>query len=411
MTELKTIEQLRSILERNPAVVAVAAQLELEGLRGWLVGGAVRDLLLDLEPREIDVVVEADAIALAKALSGGRDDAALRTHERFGTASLLVEGAPVDLASARSETYTRPGALPDVAPGLLDEDLRRRDFTVNAIAIDLVGPLRGAIHDPLHGLVDLAGSTLRVLHDRSFVDDPTRLWRLARYRARLGFAIDPGTDALARQALADGALDTVAPQRNGSELVKLLGDGDPPEGLRAAVDLGLLRAIGAPGADPDAARAALGILPEPSAAPGIGMVACWLGADGAAGIARAMGVGLAWADHAGEGSRLRELEASLAGATSPHEIAAAARSWTAEAVAVAGARGPRDAAVAWLDRIRAVEIPIGGDDLIAAGVAEGPLIRQALEVVRAACMDGACSGRDQALALALESVRQAEEGR
>jgi tRNA nucleotidyltransferase (CCA-adding enzyme) len=201
------------LLERLGRLPAVAA---LDGEEAvYVVGGAVRDLLLGREPRELDFVVEGDAVAVARR-TGGR----VIAHERFGTATVTVPGATFDLTSARRERYERPGALPTVELGAsLREDLERRDFTVNAIALHLAD---GELTSHPRAREDLDARRLRVLHDGSFLDDPTRLLRLARYSARLGFEPDPETDALAAEAIAGGALDTVTGARLGAELRLLL---------------------------------------------------------------------------------------------------------------------------------------------------------------------------------------------
>ncbi|MEA2394520.1 MAG: hypothetical protein QOJ82_2411, partial [Solirubrobacteraceae bacterium] len=155
-----------------------------------LVGGAVRDLLLGRSPRELDLVCEDDVDAAAQRLG-----AELTAHDRFGTVRVRAGACAFDLVRARAESYAHPGALPDVRPGTLDEDLRRRDLTVNAIALALDGTLT-AVDGALE---DLRAGVLRVLHDRSFVDDPTRVWRVARYAARLRFAVDERTRALAAE--------------------------------------------------------------------------------------------------------------------------------------------------------------------------------------------------------------------
>src|SRR4051794_33719546 len=163
------------------------------GTPAYLVGGAVRDLLLGREDRaDIDVVVEGDVAAIAAALGGEA-----RSHERFGTATVRVGDLVADLAAARAESYAHPGALPEVRPAALADDLARRDFSVNAMAIPLGGEAR--LIDPHEGAGDVERRALRVLHGRSFVDDPTRALRAARYAARLGFALDPETEALVRK--------------------------------------------------------------------------------------------------------------------------------------------------------------------------------------------------------------------
>src|SRR5581483_7318244 len=160
------------------------------GLAAYLVGGSVRDLLLGRERADIDVAVEGDAIdELAERLGG-----AARTHERFATATVRTDGLEIDLAATRAEAYPRPGALPEISPAPLRDDLARRDFTINAMAVPLASP--SDLVDPHGGLGALERGELRVLHDRSFVDDPTRALRAARYMSRYGFTLEPSTAEL-----------------------------------------------------------------------------------------------------------------------------------------------------------------------------------------------------------------------
>jgi tRNA nucleotidyltransferase (CCA-adding enzyme) len=182
---------------------------ELEAIRAaatepvYVVGGAVRDLLLSRGRADLDLVVEGDAEALAARL--GAEPVA---HERFGTAKVGLGGHEVDIATARTETYAQPGALPEVRPATsIEADLGRRDFTVNAMAIALAEPAR--LIDPLNGRDDLQAGVLRLLHPLSLHDDPTRAIRAARYAARLGFAAEPTTARL----LAETNLATVSADR------------------------------------------------------------------------------------------------------------------------------------------------------------------------------------------------------
>src|SRR6478609_5974688 len=276
-----------------------------------IVGGAVRDLALGLVPHEIDLAVEGDPDPLLAALGGADVE-----HERFGTAT--VDG--VDVVRARAESYPQPGALPEVRPGSIDEDLARRDFTVNAIAVALDG---GEVHAVEHAGEDLDARRLRVLHDASFRDDPTRLWRLARYAARLGFAIEDRTLKLAAEAVADGALSTVSGVRMGNELRLALREPDPTAALVEAASLGLLP----PGFAPVRPDEALELLP-----PGEGRPDLVILAASCAGMdARAL---LAWLDHMGFVAPERDLVAAasrfvigapLRNATTPAAIARAAR--------------------------------------------------------------------------------------
>ena len=184
-------------------VASLSAELRLPV---YLVGGFVRDLLLKQPVNDFDFVVEGDAIHLARALAkaeGGRTLA----HFKFGTAVLtLPDGSTFDFISARSETYSQPGALPTVKFSSIEDDLRRRDFTINAMAVRLDGDPLGALIDPLEGQADLQRGLIRVLHPHSFVDDPTRILRAARYAVRYGFTLEERTfrlvNAVACQVLA-----------------------------------------------------------------------------------------------------------------------------------------------------------------------------------------------------------------
>ncbi len=227
--------------------------LELGGARDdlALVGGAVRDLLLGGTPRELDVVVSGGSAQLAGELASRLPGNAARmpqttVHERFGTAIVEWVDGRIDIAERRAEDYERPGALPVVRPGSPAEDLARRDFTVNAMAVPVGGPRAGELQAVEHALADLAAGRLRVLHGRSFLDDPIRLLRLARYRARLRFEVEPDTDRLARSALAAGALRTVSGARVGAELWLATEESDPGAAFTSLGELGVLEALALP---------------------------------------------------------------------------------------------------------------------------------------------------------------------
>ena len=208
----------------------------------YLVGGAVRDLLVGHGSVDLDLAVEGDAVAasreLAERLGGDASE-----HGRFGTATVARRELAVDLATARRESYSRPGALPDVEPASLEEDLARRDFSVNAMAIALSEPGRGELRDPVGGFDDVAAARIRVLHDRSFIDDPTRLLRALRYEARLGFSLERETERLVREAVAADALATVSGARVRDELMDLLGEPAAPVAVGRMRDLGVAAAL------------------------------------------------------------------------------------------------------------------------------------------------------------------------
>jgi tRNA nucleotidyltransferase (CCA-adding enzyme) len=222
----------------DPLRAAPGADVVLAAVAGepgvHVVGGAVRDALRGQVPRELDLVVEGDAVAVARRAAervGGK----LTAHERFGTATITADGFSFDLASSRRERYPRPGALPEVELGAtLSEDLARRDFTVNAIAVSLAD---GALTAWPGAREDLDAGVLRILHDRSFIDDPTRMLRLVRYAARLDFAPDPATEALIDPAL----FATVTGDRLGNELRLLLNE--PRTALQLLERYGLGRAL------------------------------------------------------------------------------------------------------------------------------------------------------------------------
>ncbi len=384
-----------------------------------LVGGAVRDLLLGRAPRELDVVVEGDVDALAARLAGGAEGAAAAVaHERFGTATVRAGDCRWDLAAARAESYSRPGALPDVRPAGIDADLSRRDVTVNALALDLA---TGELRTAAHARKDLAEGRLRVLHDASFVDDPTRLWRVARYGARLGFGLEEHTARLARAAVRAGALDTVSGARIGNELRLALAEPDPIAALEAAAALGV-----APWLEPDRALAerALALLPAGEGRRDLLVLAAALAAPADAALQPA-GEGrrdllvLAAALAAPADALLADLQFSAAerailracaaapalddAPRAPSALARALRGQPVEAVALAGARGSGAAAARrWLEDLRHVGLQISGDDLRAAGVPEGADLGRRLQAVLDRRLDGELAAdRDAQLAAAL----------
>lgn len=220
-------------------------------MRIALVGGIVRDLLRGEKPgRDVDLLVQGDAAALARRVAAD-GSMGFRVHARFGTATLEgPSGWRIDLAGARRERYARPGALPEVEPSTIEEDLARRDFSVNAIAWEPAPPAKGGaraaagrLHDPFGGRTDLAAGRLRILHPRSFVDDPTRILRAIRYGNRLGFALEPGTRRLLREALASGAFATISGDRLRREIAKIFSESGWDGAARLADALGVLRAI------------------------------------------------------------------------------------------------------------------------------------------------------------------------
>lgn len=392
-------------LEAMPAARVLLAALEDATSDVYLAGGAVRDLMLGLEPRELDLVVESELEPMIRSLGGTGT-----YHDRFGTAKLTLDGVGYDLARARRETYGHPGALPTVSEASLDEDLGRRDFTVNAIALAVAGPRRGLLVSDRRAIADLRAGVLRVLHDESFTDDPTRLLRLALYHSRLGFAIEDHTLELAHRAIAEGALATVSGARIGADLRRLASEDDPVSAFLALRELGLDEALasGFGLGDPQLAHRALALLPD-DGDPATVVIAT-AGIDLSTSALSALLARLAFqapqrdAIVAAAGGA-RALAEALRAADSPSETAAAVGGAGIEAVALAGACGAEPAARRWLDQLRFVKLEIGGADLLAAGVPTGPAVGDGLRAALAAKLDGLVSGRDGELAEALRAAQ------
>ena len=380
----------------------------LEGLRPvYLVGGAVRDLLLGSPSADLDLAVEADARATAEALAE-RLGGVVVAHERFDTATVRLDWLAVDVVQTRTESYPTPGALPVVAPSTLAADLRRRDFTINAMAVALRGDELGHLHDPYGGRRDLERRFVRVLHDRSFLDDPTRIVRAARYETRLGFQMDPDTERLAREAVAIGAMKTLSGDRFRVAFFLLLAEHDAPSALARLRELEVDRALH-PALEFDSTLAA-------SAAIGAGEV----GADRvlatlAALVATEPERLADWVEWLGLEREQRERVTRAArdapalaeglGAVelSPSAIHALLRDEPAEALALALALGVSpEPVLEWASRLRFVRLDINGDDLVAAGVEPGPSLGRALAETLRAKLDGEVAGRDDELRYALK---------
>ncbi|HEX3324780.1 MAG TPA: hypothetical protein VHR65_06595 [Solirubrobacterales bacterium] len=362
-------ESLAEALQRVQPELGAVRELATEPV--YLVGGAVRDLLLGRGRADIDLVVEGDATSLASLL--GADTL---SHERFATAKVSLDGHEVDIAAARSERYPRPGALPVVEPAPdVESDLARRDFTINAMAIPLRGEPR--LIDPHGGQADLAAGLLRVLHPLSFEDDPTRALRAARYAARFGFELEPETAALLRKA----DLGTISADRRDAELLRLAGEAEAQRAFSLLGEWGLVE------------------LREG-------------GNEMIAGVAELLESG-PWRELA---PRDRALFVAALGPTGGEEALAGARpERPSDAVALAAGRDSIELVLAralgaeWLDRYlaewRHVALEIGGEDLIAAGVPQSPAIGRGLHEALRRKLDGEIAGRNQELEVALRVAK------
>lgn len=378
----------------------------------YAVGGAVRDLLLQRETVDLDLVTESDAVELlATALPGIK----LTAHARFRTASVVVAGRRIDLATARRETYARPGALPRVAPADLDADLRRRDFSIHAIALSLTGDPR--LTDPCGGTADIRRRQVRILHDTSFKDDATRIFRAFRYAARLGFSLEPTT----ARALAESIpfIDAVGGERLRRELELILREPSAGVALQAAFNVGALGRIHPALSWDDARSSALARRlrsNEPLLPYGFALLAaCASGTDAQVLSARL---------------RLRRAEAqAVEGITAMRDIARTLRRPQAKPsgvtllldrfplVAVAAHTTiesepiARQLIVRYLEEWRTVKPILRGDDLIEMGVPAGPLVQRGLQLLRAARLDGWATDRDDERALALRFAKSIRDSK
>jgi tRNA nucleotidyltransferase (CCA-adding enzyme) len=280
------------------------------------------------------------------------------------------------VAQTRAETYPSPGALPEVKPASIDEDLARRDFTVNAMAVPLSG--RRELLDPHGGADDLRTGLLRVLHEASFVDDPTRALRAARYAARFGFELEPDTARLIR----DADLATVSEDRIDNELERIAAEEDPAAALRLIAEWGVM-----PGLDPGAPERAAEVARLAASPPW----SDWVDRELAVRMAIVRPL-----------PQIRELAAATP--ERPSEAVRLASTWDPAQLLVARALGAE-----WLDRYAAewrhVKLEITGDDLLAQGIPEGPAIGRGLEAALSGTLDGEISGRDEELRIALAAAR------
>jgi tRNA nucleotidyltransferase (CCA-adding enzyme) len=353
---LPTIDQLRQIAERVPS---------------YLVGGVVRDLLLGREVADLDVAIDGDAAALTDLPGFSFERDAL-----FLTGRIEQGDLKIDVAQTRAESYPRPGALPEVRPASIAEDLARRDFSINAMAYPLAGDRQ--LIDPHGGVDDLRAGLLRVLHKGSFVDDPTRALRAARYAARFGFELESKTGEL----LGDADLSTVSEDRIDNELRHIAEEEDPAAALRLIAEWGVL-----PSLDPQAPDRAAEVARLASSPPWSG----W--------VDRELAVTLAIVRPL---PQIRELAAATP--ERPSEGVRLAATWDPAQLLVARALGAE-----WLDRYAAewrhVRLEITGDDLLAEGIPEGPDIGRGLEAALSGKLDGEISGREEELRIALAVAR------
>jgi tRNA nucleotidyltransferase (CCA-adding enzyme) len=404
----------------RPLVKRIAASGEALGFGVHLVGGPVRDLLLGRPLVDVDLMVEtrdgsqaAPAAILARhaARAGERSVA----HSRFGTARLIAAEGAVDLAAARSEVYAKPGALPTVSPGTLEQDLARRDFSVNALAIPLNGVARQgrpALVDPQGGWPDLEARRLRILHARSFHDDPTRALRAARFASRLHFRLEAGSRRALDSAISGLAFEGVSGERLRAEFARVFGDAEADAGATLAllarwrVLAALARGV-APGSR-SALRRLRTLLDDSSlgAEPLLAGLMVWLAPQATPVRRRLLQrlalVGRPAARVLASSAVMRRLERSLsrpAAASADDVRLAPLPPEERVACAATASAAVRARILAHVAREQSLVMPLDGRDLVALGF-RGPAVGRGLARVRAAVLDGEVSSRAEALARA-----------
>ena len=354
----------------------------------YLVGGLVRDLMLGIELGDIDISVTADGANFADALVGATGGT-VTSRSEFGTAVVDIDGLRVDVAMTRRESYMRPGALPTVAPGSLQDDLARRDFTINAMAVDITPSGWGELTDPHGGQRDIVMRKIRILHEASFADDPTRALRAVRYETRLGFGLDSGT----QQQMEHDAhyLGEVSAARIVAELERLLDEPAHGEMLQRADERGLLGAIH-PGLR--LSKAPLEAIAESGLPPGpesrlfdIALIATALTESEADSLAAYLSPASDWGDVVRAGPGFRALVPVLERQDlKPSEVVELLNPFPEFALKAQLALAPptlrRERLRSYLDDYRHVQPDSTGDDLLRLGVPEGPLIGKLLDELR-----------------------------
>ena len=249
ITEIRAVSRNLSVLikDRFPAkvfrILKTAGEVaDNMGVNAYLVGGSVRDLLLGQANLDIDLVIEGDGILYAKELSA-RLKARSRFHHRFGTANIMHEGLKLDIATARTEYYESPAALPKVETSSIKRDLYRRDFTINTLAIKLNQKDFGLLLDFFGGQRDIKEKTIRVLHNLSYVEDPTRAFRAVRFAGRFGFKLSKHTENLIKSAIKMELFEKLSGSRLYEELLIAFKETNPVKTLKKLSDYELLKMI------------------------------------------------------------------------------------------------------------------------------------------------------------------------
>lgn len=416
MKKANLIVKLRRSLPQAPRNVLAALERTAPrlGVTLYLVGGPVRDLLLGRATLDLDLTVEGDAPTLARQAAAALGARCL-VHPAFLTATIKGQGFALDLATARAESYQRPGALPTVRPATIREDLLRRDFTINAMALALSGPRKGELLDPCGGQSDLEAGLIRALHQQSFQDDATRILRAARYEARFRFRLEERTLAWIRRDV--GFLDTISGPRIRQELARILQEEEPERALRRLEDLGALRAIHPALSFPPERAEAFARLRQllPSALPtAYWPLLAWPLPEGeAASLAARLALPRAQAQALAALPRLQQAARDMARPDlRPSQAVEALAPYPPAAIAALAAASKdeivRDRCLAYLRRWRYVKPALDGHALLAMGLPPGPRVGEVLRRLRTAKLDGEVKSKRQEERLVRELLSHPE---
>ena len=390
----RTLGQLRSDILREAVEIGV-----MHGVSIYLVGGAVRDLLMGELVVDLDIIVEGDASTVAHALAAKLSGRVV-SRSQFGTFKVDMTGESVDVVTSRRETYRRPGALPTVSPSSIDDDLQRRDFTINAMALRLA-PEPVVILDPCKGQDDIRSRTIRVLHDGSFRDDATRMLRAVRYEQRLSFRLSHETEALLMSNAS--YLDTVSSDRLRHEMSIIFKEEKAPVILLRAARLGLLAALYRHLPSEEELERRLSAVPA-SARTGnprsyLALLAATMNESQAEGFIQRLKMPLSEAKVVRDSVKARTAVASLDPEESPSRIVAALQGLDPHALRVADLLSPGEASsglvLRYLNEWRHVKPRLNGRDLARLGIPQGPRVGLLLERLRDARIKGEISTREE----------------
>jgi len=377
------------------------------GEKLYLVGGVVRDLMLGRANLDLDLVVEGNAIELAQQLKQSVKGK-ITTHARFNTAKLQWDNWSVDLTTARTETYEKPGALPTITPGSIDQDLGRRDFTINAMALGLNPGLYGQPIDPLGGRDDLKSKLIRVLHEKSFIDDATRIWRGLRYEQRFDFHLEKKTLGLLKRDI--DMLKTISADRTRYEVECILKEPYPEKVFIRAAELGVLAHLH-PNLGGDewlaekfeqARKFSAPTPPEPGLY--LALLAYPLTKDETDRFISRLRLPKALAQILNDSAAIKSKMRLLATpGLSPSGIFRLLEAYSSPAMVANSVATESPAASQnihlYLTRLKYVEIALTGDDLIKMGITTGPEIREMMERLQKARLDGEIASRDDEVEL------------